>query len=645
MFLSTYYFGRVNRSYDFRRHLPILSHHCRMVARSFVETTTCKIDSDPWSFSQATFGHETTTALPRKQHAIDIIGRHRRARVVSHEQNNICNNRDGSQTPDGLPESTLTNFETLVWQQRRPSTTTSVSRIPLSPRSLLQEPRFSLWWLFRRTPLPLFVSRNYYSSLDLQHHAPISQESRQTNLFPLFWPNKSFLIWISLARILLPLSSSTLVFVFRESSPLKKKIKSFYNARAKNLFRCLKRSKNNDPHSLFLLTTMLPKTISPMSFWIALSSIYYWMAAVVDADPITPSVTVSISLNEENKLVFVQQGTFTAPLEISNPIPSNLGLDFFGNGASIGALGTGSIFTYLIPKERINVNLDCLMSGGGLIAYASSPTPDIKIFYAGSFATNPQLTVEQGIMNGDSVDGSAVSQDEFASLEAAKFVEGATCTFEYDADNNGDLDTAIHWIIERSETMTPSESSSPSMMPSESSAPSKSSSPSMMPSKSSAPSMMPSESSAPSESSSPSMMPSESSSPSMMPSESSSPSSLPSMMPSESSSPSSLPSMMPSESSSPSMMPSDTPSDTPSDIPSDTPSEQPSFCLKSKTKSPGKGTKSPGKGTKSPGKGKGTKSPVQSCFTSAFPTPEVKTKSPGKGTKSPGKGQTTRRLI
>ena len=328
---------------------------------------------------------------------------------------------------------------------------------------------------------------------------------------------------------------------------------------------------------------------------------------MVDADPITPSVTVSISLNEENKLVFVQQGTFTAPLEISNPIPSNLGLDFFGNGASIGALGIGSIFTYLIPKERINVNLDCLMPGGGLIAYASSPTPDIKIFYAGSFATNPQLTVEQGIMNGDSVDGSAVSQDEFASLEAAKFVEGATCTFEYDADNNGDLDTAIQWIIVRSETMMPSESSAPSMMPSESSAPSKSSSPSMMPSKSSAPSMMPSESSAPSESSSPSMMP--------------------------------------SESSSPSMMPSDTPSDTPSDIPSDTPSEQPSFCLKSKTKSPGKGTKSPGKGTKSPGKGKGTKSPVQSCFTSAFPTPEVKTKSPGKGTKSPGKGQTTRRLI
>ena len=93
---------------------------------------------------------------------------------------------------------------------------------------------------------------------------------------------------------------------------------------------------------------------------------------------------------------------------------------------------------------------------------------------------------------------------------------------------------------------------------------------------------------------------------------------VPSNSPSESSAPSFLPSDSPSTSSAPSSMPSDSPST------SSAPSDQPTFCLKkSKTKSPGKENKSPGKGH---GKGMMTKSPVQTCFETAFPT-----KSPGKG--------------
>ena len=100
----------------------------------------------------------------------------------------------------------------------------------------------------------------------------------------------------------------------------------------------------------------------------------------------------------------------------------------------------------------------------------------------------------------------------------------------------------------------------------------------------------------------------------------------PSSSPSESQAPSNQPSNSPSESLAPSNQPSNSPSE------SQAPSDQPTFCLKkSKTKSPGKGTKSPGKGTKSPGKGHGkgmTKSPVQTCFETAFPT-----NGPGKGKK------------
>ena len=196
---------------------------------------------------------------------------------------------------------------------------------------------------------------------------------------------------------------------------------------------------------------------------------------------------------------------------------------------------------------------------------------------------------------------------------------------------------------------SPSESQAPSSMPSDN--PSASSAPSFMPSDnpsaSLAPSSMPSDS--PSESQAPSSVPSDnpsassapSSMPSDSPSESQAPSSMPSDNPSASSAPSFMPSDNPSASSAPSSMPSDSPSESqaPSSIPSDNPSASsaPSsmpttFCLKErKTKSPGKGTKSPGKGTKSPGKGGGkgmmmTKSPVQTCFETAFPT-----NSPGKG--------------
>ena len=96
------------------------------------------------------------------------------------------------------------------------------------------------------------------------------------------------------------------------------------------------------------------------------------------------------------------------------------------------------------------------------------------------------------------------------------------------------------------------------------------------------------------------------------------PTTFPSANPTQSSEPSAMPSDSPSASSAPSSMPSDSPST------SSAPSEQPTFCLK-KSK------------TKSPGKGRGgmmmmTKSPVQTCFETAFPTPA--TKSAGKGKKS-----------
>ena len=88
--------------------------------------------------------------------------------------------------------------------------------------------------------------------------------------------------------------------------------------------------------------------------------------------------------------------------------------------------------------------------------------------------------------------------------------------------------------------------------------------------------------------------------------------------------PTPAPSSQPSASSWPSSEPSA------SSAPSNQPSNSPTFCLKkSKTKSPGRKSKSSGKRS---GGMMMTKSPVQTCFETAFPTPA--TKIVGKGKKS-----------
>ena len=302
----------------------------------------------------------------------------------------------------------------------------------------------------------------------------------------------------------------------------------------------------------------------------------------------------------------------------------------------MGLRANGNFIQYQIPGERSNADLSCLNTS---VDTSPVTTNGLPIFITGqTFIQVPR----DGSGPASSIEGTFTVSG--TSINDVGLNECTVCIFEYDTNDDGtfdESDAAIVWNVGSNDGSTcitpvpsnsPSESSAPSFLPSDS--PSTSSAPSSMPSDS------PSTSSAPSDqpSTNPSASSAPSDQPSNSPSESQAPSDQPSTNPSASSAPSDQPSNSPSESQAPSDQPSNSPSesqapsDQPSNIPSTSlaPSNQPTFCLKtSKTKSPGKGRNSPGKGTKSPGKGGGmmmTKSPVQTCFETAFPT-----NSPGKG--------------
>ena len=251
-------------------------------------------------------------------------------------------------------------------------------------------------------------------------------------------------------------------------------------------------------------------------------------------------------------------------------------------------------FSALRSKDNIS---RCLDQDGRIdIELTATGLPTLWLGSRRGRGGSTSLFVPLDYASNTDLSGTAESVNAFDFDDDDNFIECTTCYFEYDIDNNrsNGFEAAVEWSI-GSNDGTPCPTQAPS----------------------SEPSSEPSASTAPSDQ--PSTNPSDSSAPSDQPSASSAPSNQPSTNPSASSAPSNQPSNSPSESQAPSSMPSNSPSQ------SQAPSNQPTFCLKkSKTKSPGKGTKSPGKG-----RGKGmmmTKSPVQTCFETAFPT-----NSPGKG--------------
>ena len=360
--------------------------------------------------------------------------------------------------------------------------------------------------------------------------------------------------------------------------------------------------------------------------------------------PVTASATVDISWDPDTKkITFAQSGTVTVPSNSAISLPDATLTNQFKN-TIVGGLsnlgikqvtGTRQACTqvclpfvgcrdvcgpvpildngFFLDDDRGTLDKSCQVVDGSLQINSGDDTPATlsvgELSGTGFRLTLPNICDTGGETCSAGLTGTTMSDNTYDSLEAAGFVEGETCRFEYDANDDGTIDTAIEWnvLVVPSEqpSLTPSLSVQPSDMPS--STPSASAQPSNMPS------------STPSVSVQPSDMPSS------IPSVSAMPSDMPSHMPSD------MPSSTPSVSVQPSDMPSSTPSVSaqPSDMPSSTPSSMPSQCVNRKSRKT-KSSKAPNSMTKSPngkGNGKGmTKSPFK-C--ESFP-PGRKTKAPKK---------------
>lgn len=220
-----------------------------------------------------------------------------------------------------------------------------------------------------------------------------------------------------------------------------------------------------------VITMVYRSTVSSLLAWLWMSSTH----STVFGQEATVTAIINISFDPTTqKIIFEQSGNVLVP-----DVPNDSGQPLIPSliwSNSDGFLGLFNGFSasdqYIFDNSHADTS--CLLFEFDMDL--DTPVPSLNI-YLEQDPLYAELYVPGGYVSGSSLDATTTSVGNFLSLEEVGLVEGATCFYEYDVDNNvntgssaNGYDAAIQWNVLVTPTAAPS--MKPSQTPSMSSAPS-----------------------------------------------------------------------------------------------------------------------------------------------------------------------------